>query len=201
LGPADVLAILSLLALGVAISPLFKWSRGNDLTIFSFQGVNRPGGPGILPYAGWEWLTVGVIASVAIALAFAFLLVRHGRGPIFILSGWIALFPFIYLAFQSLLPLRAQGVEFEKAVGFSELFFGGGSSQNITLEPTVWLLVGAGFLLLVAGFLAPPRGWGRLATFTLFGMLIVGLAFFCAMAYNWNLFIPEPVKLIARSPG
>ncbi len=194
---ADVLAIFSLVTLGLALSPIFKWRKGMNVSIFGYQGVNRPGGPGILPYAGWEWLTLGVVTALALALTLAFLLIRVGRGNMFILAGWIALFPFIYLVAQSLLPLRTQGMELEKAVGFGKLFFGGGA-YPYSLEPTVWLLVGGGVLLLLAGLLSPPRRWLRLVSLISFGATVGGLAIFCAMAYNWNIFIPEAVKLLGK---
>jgi hypothetical protein len=150
----------------------------------------------LLPYAGTEWLTVGLVACVALALALVFLLVRVGRGPMFTLAGWLALLPFAYLSFQGLLPLRAQGVELTRPPGFKAVFFGGGTLSLPALTPAVWLITGAGLLLLLAGLAAPPRGWGRLATFLLFGLLACGAAFFCAAAYNWNLFIPQPITEI-----
>ena len=192
-GPADVLAILAILSIGAAVSPLFKWAEGSDLSAFGFQGTNAPGGPGLLPYSGTEWLTVGLAASLALALALVFLIVRAGRGPMFMLAGWLALAPFVYLAVQGLLPLRSKGLEIEGAPGFGAIFFGGGAAQQPALTPAVWLITGAGALLLLAGFLAPPRGWGRLLGFLLFGLAVAGLAFFCAAAYSWNLFIPEQV--------
>ncbi len=200
-GPADFLAIFAILALGAAISPLFKWMEGADFTAFSFQGVNNPGGPALLPYAGTEWLTVGVIAAVALGLALVFLLARVGRGPMFLLAGWLALAPFIYLAIQGFLPLRVQGLELQGAPGFNAMFFGGGPTGQAALTPAIWLMTGAGAFLLVAGFLAPPRGWGRLMTFFIFGLVVGGLVFFCAIAYSWNLFIPKSlVELLSVFP-
>ncbi len=197
-GFSDVLAIFSVVALGLALSPLFKWRKGMDISIFGYQGVNRPGGPGILPYAGWEWLTLGVVAALALALAFLFLVIRVSRGSMFMLAGWVALFPFIYLVTQSLLPIRTQGMELEKAVGFARLFFGGGGYPH-ALETTVWLLVGGGVLLMLAGLLAPPRRWLRVVSFVSFGVAVGGLAVFCALAYNWNIFIPEAVRILGSS--
>ncbi len=205
-GPADVLALLSALALGVTVSPLFKWSEGSGLTSFSYQGVNRPGGPGLLPYAGSEWLTVGLISSVALGIAFLFLLMRVGRGPMFVLAGWLSLLPFVYLFFQGLLPLRAQGLELARPLGFKVIFFGGavasgsGTLSQPSLTPSIWLMTGSGVLLLLAGFLAPPRGWGRLATFILLGLAACGAAFFCAASYNFNLFISSPLPGLPLAP-
>lgn len=193
-GPADGLAIFAMLSIGAAISPLFKWMDGGNLSAFGFQGVNVPGGPALLPYAGMEWLTMGVVAAMALGLALIFILVRAGRGPMFMLAGWLSLAPFIYLAFQGLLPQRIQGLELKGALGFKVIFFGGGPAQQPALTPAIWLLTGAGILLLAAGFLAPPRSWGRLMTFFLFGLLVSGLAFFCAVAYCWNLFIPKSIE-------
>jgi hypothetical protein len=193
-GPADGLAIFAILSIAAAISPLFKWTEGSNLSAFGFQGVNAPGGPALLPYAGTEWLSVGVVAALALGLTLIFILVRVGRGPMFMLAGWLSLAPFIYLAIQGLLPQRVQGLELKGAMGFKVIFFGGGPAQQPALTPAIWLLTGAGVLLLVAGFLAPPRSWGRLMTFFLFALLISGLAFFCAIAYCWNLFIPKSVE-------
>lgn len=193
-GPADGLAIFAMLSIAAAISPLFKWMEGNNLSAFGFQGVNSPGGPALLPYAGMEWLTVGVVAALALGLTLIFILVRVGRGPMFMLAGWLSLAPFTYLAFQGLLPQKIQGMELKGALGFKVIFFGGGPAQQPALTPAIWLLTGAGVLLLLAGFLAPPRGWGRLMTFFLFGLLTSGLVFFCAVAYCWNLFIPKAIE-------
>jgi len=205
-GPADALALLSVLGLGAAVSPLFDWSEGTGLSLFSYQGVNRPGGPGLLPYAGTEWLSVGLVASVALGLALLFLILRVGRGPMFTLAGWLSALPFAYLSFQGLLPLRAQGLELARPLGFRVIFFGGavasgsGTLSQPSLTPSIWLISGAGLLLLVAGLLAPPRGWGRLATFILLGAFVCGVAFFCAAAYNFNLFISGPLPGLPVAP-
>jgi hypothetical protein len=163
--------------------------------IFSHQGAfsqgrtDLLGGPGILPYKGLEFFTVGLVAAVGVGLALVFLAVRVGRGPMYILAGAILLFPLIYLFFQAVLPLRQTGISGLPALGLRGLFFG--NAGNAGLGPPVWLISGAGALLIVAGFIAPPRGWGRLFTFMLFLGLILGTAFFCTACYNWNLFISD----------
>ncbi len=163
--------------------------------IFSHQGAfsqgrtDLLGGPGILPYNGLEFLTIGLVAAVGAGLALLFLAVRVGRGPMYILAGAILLFPLAYLFFQAVLPLRQMGISGQPALGLRGLFFG--NAGNVGLGPPLWLISGAGISLIVAGFIAPPRGWGRLFTFLLFLGLILGLAFFCAACYNWNLFISD----------
>ncbi len=202
IGPADALALLSLLAIVLALVPLFKWTKfaGRNIWAFTYQGPTSgaagpgfPGGPGILPYSGWEWLTMGIIGAVAGVLALSFLIARVGRGPMFTLAGCLCLFPFAYHLTQSLVPLRSHGVEFTRGIGFKSLFFGVAGSGYGGLGPPVWLLLGAGILLIVAGFLAPPRTLTRLLIFFLFFFLVLFLAAFTAVCYNFNLFIPEAI--------
>lgn len=203
-GPADALGILALLAIILSIVPLFKWTRisGRNIWAFTYQGPATaasgsgfPGGPGILPYSGFEWLTMGALASIAGALVLAFLIARIGRGSMFMLAGCICLFPFVYHLTQSLVPLREQGIEFTKSIGFKTLFFGASGTPYQGLGPPVWFLLGAAILLIVAGFLAPPRAITRLLTFFLFLLAIIVLAAFAAVSYNFNLFIPQAVIL------
>ncbi len=205
IGPADALAVLSLLAIVLALVPLFQWAKvaGRSIWAFTYQGPTSgtagpgfPGGPGVLPYAGWEWLTLGLIGALAGALALFFLVLRVGRGPMFTLAGCLCLFPFAYHFTQSLVPLRAHGIEFTRGVGFKSLFFGISGSGYGGLGPPVWLLLGAGILLIVAGFLAPPRALTRLLSFSLFFLLAMFLAAFTAVCYNFNLFIPETLARV-----
>ena len=207
IGPSDALAVLALIAIVVALVPLLKWTRlsGRNIWAFTYQGPTSgaagpgfPGGPGVLPYAGWEWLTMGLIGTVAGALALFFLTARVGRGPMFSLAGCLCLFPFAYHLAQSLVPLRAHGVEFTGSIGFKSLFFGISGGGYGGLGPPVWLMLGAAVLLIVAGFLAPPRAITRLLTFFLFFLVVMVLAAFAAVCYNFNLFIPEA---IARGLG
>ena len=202
IGPADALALLALIAIVLALVPLFKWTRisGRNIWAFTYQGAASgtagpgfPGGPGVLPYAGMEWLTMGLIGAVAGALALCFLVARVGRGPMFTLAGCLCLFPFVYHLTQSVVPLRAHGVEFTRGIGFKSLFFGISGSGYGGLGPPVWLLLGAAILLIVAGFLAPPRAITRLLTFFLFFLVVIILAAFAAVCYNFNLFIPEAI--------
>ncbi len=207
IGPADALALLAVIAIVLALVPLFKWANvaGRNIWAFTYQGPTTgtagpgfPGGPGVLPYAGWEWLTMGLIGTIAGALALSFLVARVGRGPMFTLAGCICLFPFAYHLTQSMVPLHLHGVEFTRGVGFKSLFFGISGSGYGGLGPGVWLLLGAGILLIVAGFLAPPRTLTRLLIFFLFFFLVLFLAAFSAVCYNFNLFIPQT---IARGLG
>ncbi|OFW60258.1 MAG: hypothetical protein A2W01_09005 [Candidatus Solincola sediminis] len=197
-GVADVVALLAVVAGGLAISPVFAWKKGLTISVFSHQGAffqgrtDLLGGPGLLPYSGAEFLTVGLIAAIGIGLAVLFLALRFGRGPMLILAGSLLLFPLIYLLFQGILPLRETGFNLQ-SLGLGEILFGGGA--NVGAGPALWLLSGGGLLFLLAGFLAPPRGWGRLFTFMLIFSLIVGAAFFCAATYNWNLFISNPAMI------
>jgi len=198
-GPADLLCALALVAGVLALTPIFRWKKGLEFGIFSHHGSFVPGGsglfgdtralggPGILPYQGWEFLTVGFVLALALGLALAFLLARAGRGPMYLLSGCIALFPAAYVLFQGALPLRQQGISIRPPVGVGQVLFGG--PDNAGAGPAFWVALGAGLLLLLAGFLAPPRGWGRLLTFLVFAPLVILSAFFCAACYNWNLFI------------
>jgi hypothetical protein len=194
-GPADVLALFAVAAAGVAVTPLFAWKRAGGSSIFSHQGafsagrVEALGGPGLLPYEGTEFLTVGLVVAVALGLVLIFMVLRTGRGPAYMIAGCLLLVPIAYLFFQAVLPLRQSGVNIQPAPGLTTLFGGGGAFPG--LGPAVWLITGAGLVLILAGFLAPPRGWGRLFTFVFFLSLAVGAAFFCAACYNWNLFISE----------
>ncbi len=207
IGPADALAILALIGIVLALVPLFKWTRLAERNIWAFtyqgpttgtSGPGFPGGPGVLPYSGMEWLTLGLIGAVAGTLALCFLVARIGRGPMFTLAGCLCLFPFVYHLTQSLVPLRMHGVEFTRSIGFKSLFFGVSGSGYAGLGPPVWLMLGAAILLILAGFLAPPRALTRLLTFFLFFLLVIILAAFAAVCYNFNLFIPEA---IARGLG
>ncbi|MEW6555472.1 MAG: zinc-ribbon domain-containing protein [Actinomycetota bacterium] len=200
-GAADVLALLAIGAgaVSVALSYVldsFTWKKGLDIAIFSHQGAYTPGrtdllgGPGILPYEGAEFFTVGLVVSIALALALVFLAVRVGRGPMFILSGCLMLLPAAYMFFQALLPLRQMGIDVDPALGLSGMFFGNPANAGAGLS--MWIITGAGALLVLAGFIAPPRGWGRLLTFLICFSAVLGVAFFCAASYNWNLFISEP---------
>lgn len=199
-GAADGLALPAVAVLVAAmLLPLFlesfSYKKGLDLSMFAHQGAyvrgayELLGGPGLLPYRGMEFVTVGLLFALGLFLAALFLLLRVGRGPMFVLAGCLVLFPLIYLFFQAVLPLRQMGVEIEPAVGLERLFFGGGRAPG--LGPPIWMATAAGVLLIIAGFVAPPRGWGRLFTFLVFFSLAVGAAFFCAACYNWNLFISE----------
>ena len=200
-GVADVLALVSMGTAGVAIALSYgvascAWKKGLDMSMFSHQGAYTQGradllgGPGVLPYAGAEFLTLGLVTVVGLALALVFLAVRVGRGPMYILAGSTLVFPAAYLLFQAILPLRQMGIDIQPAVGLRGVFFG--DAVNPGVGPPLWMISGAGLLLLVAGFLAPPRGWGRLFTFLLCFSIVVGAAFFCAACYNWNLFISQP---------
>ncbi|MBC7252882.1 MAG: zinc-ribbon domain-containing protein [Actinobacteria bacterium] len=197
-GAADVSAMLAVVALAASLAlpnlmESFSYKKGVSLGIFSHQGAyvrgayELLGGPGLLPYRGLEFFTVGLVFAVALFLALLFLVLRVGRGPMFMLSGCLAALPLIYLFFQALLPLREMGVEIEPALGLGRLFFGGDGAPG--LGPPVWMACAAAVLLILAGFLAPPRGWGRLFTFLVFFSLAVGAGFLCAACYNWNLFI------------
>jgi zinc-ribbon domain len=204
-GVADVLALLGMVAAGIAISPIFTWKKGLSIGIFSHQGaysmgrIDLLGGPGILPYSGAEFFTIGFITAVALGLAAIFLLLRTGRGPMLLLAGTLLLFPVVYMIFQGVLPLREAGVNIQPALGFHGILFG--NAFNVGAGPSLWLITGGGLLILIAGFLAPPRGWGRLFTFMIFFSLVVGAAFFCAAAFNWNLFINNPtISAPALSP-
>jgi hypothetical protein len=194
-GVSDILALLSMAAVAMALVPAFTWKKGIEASIFSHQGAfasqrtDLLGGPGILPYSGFEFFTVGLVAAVGAGLALIFLAVRVGRGPMYLLSGCILLFPLFYLLFQAVLPLRQMGISVQPAVGLEGIFLG--NTANAGLGPPLWLIAGAGVMLIVAGFLAPPRGWGRLFSFILFSSLILGAAFICAACYNWNLFISD----------
>jgi ribosomal protein L40E len=200
-GAADVLALLAIGAgaISIALSYVldsFTWKKGLDIAIFSHQGAYTPGrtdllgGPGILPYQGVEFFTVGLVVSIGLALALIFLAVRVGRGPMFILSGCLMLMPAAYMLFQAVLPLRQMGIDVDPALGLSGMFFG--NSANAGAGYSMWIITGAGALLVLAGFIAPPRGWGRLLTFLLCFGAVLALAFFCAACYNWNLFISQP---------
>jgi hypothetical protein len=198
---ADILAVLAIGAGAVAIAlsyavGSFTWKKGLDITMFAHQGAYTPGrtdllgGPGILPYEGAEFFTVGLVAAIGLALALVFLAVRVGRGPMFILAGCIVLLPAAYLLFQALLPLRQMGIGVDTAVGLGGVFLG--DSANAGAGLAFWIITAAGVLLVAAGFIAPPRGWGRLFTFLLCFAAILGVAFLCAACYNWNLFISQP---------
>ncbi len=197
-GVTDVLALLAVGVAGAALAlssflESFSWKKGVDIGMFTHQGAftqGRPdllGGPGMLPYQGTEFLTVGLVVALGIALALVFLAVRVGRGPMFILAGCLLLLPLAYLLFQAVLPLRQTGVEIQPSPGIGSLFSGGADVPG--MGPPLWMVSAAGALLIVAGFMAPPRGWGRLLTFLAFFPATVGLAFLCAACYNWNLFI------------
>jgi len=200
-GASDILALLAIGAGAIAIAlsyvlDSFTWKKGLDIAIFSHQGAYTPGrtdllgGPGILPYEGAEFFTVGLVVSIGLALALIFLAVRAGRGPMFILAGCLMLLPAAYMLFQAVLPLRQAGIDVDPALGLSGMFFG--NSANAGARLSLWIVTGAGALLVLAGFIAPPRGWGRLLTFLLFFSAVLGVAFFCAACYNWNLFISQP---------
>ncbi|NPV60379.1 MAG: zinc ribbon domain-containing protein [Actinobacteria bacterium] len=209
-GVADVLALLAAGTAGAALAlssvmESFSWKKGLAVSMFTHQGAftqGRPdllGGPGILPYEGMEFLTVGLVAALGIALALVFLAARVGRGPMFILAGSLLLFPLAYLLFQAVLPLRQTGIEIQPSLGIGGLLSGGESNPG--MGPPLWMISGAGILLLAAGFAAPPRGWGRLFTFMAFFPGVLGLAFFCAACYNWNLFISAAGMLEAWRVG
>ncbi len=199
-GVADILALFSVGAAAIAIAlsyglDSFSWKKGVDISMFSHQGAYSQGrtdllgGPGLLPYEGAEFLTVGLVVAAGVALALVFLAVRTGRGPMFILSGCLLLLPAAYLLFQAILPLRQMGIQVDPSLGISGIFFG--NAANPGVGPPLWLVTGAGALLVLAGFIAPPRGWGRLFTFLLCFSVAVGVAFFCAACFNWNLFISD----------
>ena len=200
-GVADVLALLGVGAAAIAIAlsyvlESFTWKKGLDIAMFSHQGAYTQGrtdllgGPGILPYEGAEFFTVGLMVAIGLALALVFLAVRVGRGPMYILAGCILLLPAAYLLFQAILPLRQMGIDVDPAVGLSGIFFG--NTANPGVGPPMWVITGAGVLLILAGFIAPPRGWGRLFTFLLCFSIVLGAAFLCAACFNWNLFISQP---------
>lgn len=197
-GAADVVATTAALLLAAALAlPLFlesfSYKKGTELGMFTHQGAyvrgayELLGGPGLLPYRGTEFLTVGLVLALGLFLALLFLMVRTGRGPMYVLAGCLVVLPLAYLFFQAVLPLREKGVEIEPALGLGRLFFGGGGAPG--LGPTVWMACAAAGLLILAGFLAPPRGWGRFFTFLTFFSLALGAGFLCAACYNWNLFI------------
>jgi len=194
-GVADLLALVSAVAVVLAIVPVFAWKKGIEIGIFSHQGgfsqgrTDLLGGPGILPYQGVEFFTVGLVAAVGLALVLVFLALRAGRGPMYLLAGSLLLFPLAYLFFQAVLPLRQMGINVQPALGLKGIFFG--NAGNPGMGPPLWIISGAGVLLVLAGFLAPPRGWGRLFSFLLFFSVVLGAAFFCAACYNWNLFIGD----------
>jgi len=207
-GAADILVLISVLVVAVTLFltlvyvDSFPYLKGSDVSIFSHQGYavgSREvlGGPGFLPYAGWEFFTVGMMAALGIGLAVIFLLVRVGRGPMYLLAGCILLFPLFYLVFQAVLPLKGAGITPESSVGLKAMFFG--NADFAGLGYPVWPISGAGLLVLVAGFLAPPRGWGRLFTFSIFMGLALGLAFLSTVAYNWGLFIEQPAAAQAAA--
>ena len=200
-GVADVLALLGVGAAAIAIAlsyvlESFTWKKGLDIAMFSHQGAYTQGrtdllgGPGILPYEGAEFFTVGLMVAIGLALALVFLAVRVGRGPMYILAGCILFLPAAYLLFQAILPLRQMGIDVDPAVGLSGIFFG--NTANPGVGPPMWVITGAGVLLILAGFIAPPRGWGRLFTFLLCFSIVLGAAFLCAACFNWNLFISQP---------
>lgn len=197
---ADVPAAIAVIILAAALAlpslvEGFSYKRGVDLGMFSHQGAyvrgayELLGGPGLLPYRGTEFLTVGLLFALGLCLALVFILLRVGRGPMFVLAGCLVALPLVYLFFQAVLPLREMGVEIEPALGLGRLFMGGDGSPG--LGPPVWMACVAAVLLIAAGFLAPPRGWGRLFTFLIFFSLALGAGFLCAACYNWNLFITE----------
>jgi hypothetical protein len=199
-GAADILAVFAAGAVTAAIAlsyvlESFTWKRGLDIMLFSHQGAYTQGrtdllgGPGILPYEGTEFFTVGLVAAMGLALALIFLAVRVGRGPMYLLSGCMLLFPAAYLFFQAILPLRQMGIDVDPSVGLSGMFFG--NAANPGAGPPMWIIAGAGAMLVAAGFIAPPRGWGRLFTFLLCFGIILAAAFFCAACFNWNLFISQ----------
>ena len=199
-GVADVLAVVAVGATAVAIAlsfslASFTWKKGVDIGMFSHQGAYTQGradllgGPGILPYEGAEFFTVGLVVAAGLALALIFLVVRVGRGPMYILSGCILLFPVAYLFFQAILPLRQMGIDIGSAVGLRGIFFG--DTANAGVGPPLWIILGSALLFIVAGLMAPPRGWGRLLTFGLCFSIVLGIAFFCAACFNWNLFISQ----------
>lgn len=199
-GAADALASLAAAILAAClILPLFlegfSYKKGLDVSMFSHQGaylrgrLDLLGGPGLLPYGGTEFVTVGLVVALALGLCLLFLAVRVGRGPMFMLAGCLLLLPLSYVFFQAILPLRQMGVEIEPAAGLGRVFFGSGETPG--LGPPIWMMAAAALLLVMAGFLAPPRGWGRLFTFIVFAGLVLGAAFFCAACYNWNIFISE----------
>ncbi len=183
-GPADILGILALLALALAITPLFEWVKMEVLTGVKGTAFSYSGGAGVLPYAGSEWLTMGVVLAAAAALTLVFLLVRVGRGPMFCLAGCLCLFPSIYYLTRSITPMRLQGIELSPSPGVSEVFFG-----QAGLGIPIWLALGAGIALLAAAFLAPPRAITRILTLILFLVLVVVAGVFTALMFNFNLFI------------
>jgi hypothetical protein len=200
-GVADILALVGVgaAAMAIALSYVinsFAWKKGTDIGMFMHQGsftqgrTDLLGGPGILPYQGTEFLTIGLLVAVGLALAVVFLAVRVGRGPMYVLAGCILVLPLAYIVFQAILPLRQMGIDIQPAVGLRGMLFG--NEANVGVGLSLWIISGAGALLILAGFLAPPRGWGRLFTFMVFIAIVLGVAFFCAACYNWNLFITEP---------
>lgn len=197
-GVADALAVVAVAALAASLLlPLFMegftYKSGLDIGIFSHQGayvrgrLDLLGGPGLLPYGGTEFLTVGLVVALGLALTLLFLALRVGRGPMFLLAGCLLLLPISYIFFQAILPLREMGVEIQPAAGLGRVFFGSGESPGMGLP--LWMISAAALLLVIAGFVAPPRGWGRLFSFVVFMGLVLGAAFFCAACYNWNIFI------------
>ncbi|MGQ9476201.1 MAG: zinc-ribbon domain-containing protein [Actinomycetota bacterium] len=197
-GASDVVATTAALLLSAAlVLPFFlesfSYKKGMELGMFSHQGAyvrgayELLGGPGLLPYRGTEFLTVGLVLALGLFLALLFLMVRTGRGPMYVLAGCLVVLPLAYLFFQAVLPLQEKGVEIEPALGLGRLFFGGDGAPG--LGPTVWMACAAAALLILAGFLAPPRGWGRFFTFLTFFSFALGAGFLCAACYNWNLFI------------
>jgi hypothetical protein len=81
------------------------------------------------------------------------------------------------------------GINIDPALGLSGMFFGNAANPGPGLS--FWFVTAAGLLLIMAGFIAPPRGWGRLLTFLLSLSAVLGIAFFCAASFNWNLFISQ----------
>jgi ribosomal protein L40E len=207
-GVADIMALLAVGAgaISVALSyalDSFTWKKGLDIAVFAHQGAYTTGrtdllgGPGLLPYEGAEFVTVGLVVAIGLALALVFLAVRVGRGPMFVLAGCLLLLPAAYLLFQAVLPLRGTGITPQSAVGINAIFFGNIANPGVGV--TFWIITGAGVLLVVAGFIAPPRGWGRLFTFLICLGAVLGVAFFSAACFNWNLFISQSAAVASHA--
>ena len=112
---------------------------------------------------------------------------------------FLLLLPAAYMFFQALLPLRQSGIDIDPALGLSGMFFG--NTANAGPGLSFWFITVAGVLLVAAGFITPPRGWGRLFTFLLMFGAVLGISFFCAASYNWNLFISQSAAGLTAAGG
>lgn len=194
LGPSfsDFIALAGMTGLIIVVLSFFGWYGNENAKIGSFEHLGAwnsisptspiVGQPGLLPYSGWEWVTAGMLASLAIALVMVFIIVRFARGIVFIFAGCIAaIIPFTYLM-QAILPLKESGYSLLDSVGVSTLF-------NVELGTPIWIIIGSSAMLILAGLLTPPRRLGRLAAAVLLTLLSIGVSLFLAIAYNFNLFI------------